>query len=279
MEPERVRDHIVAVSRAMRSVAADARRLAATNDPVLIDGEAGTGRKLLARMIHDEGPRSSRPFAIVRSDRLTVDMLDRVLLGDASSKQIGKLEEVRGGTLVISELEDLNPVAQERLLSLIEEGSYTDLNGQKKAVECRILCTGRGDEIQKRLRLGKFSNDLYRRLSMNSLCMPSLCDRRDDIPHLVVEVLHDLAARERIEVPVVPYHYMELLMNVSWPENVRQLRNHVESVMVLSSGNFDPEIIREHFEPDTSTATIKGALQSLWNRLRGSSAELAIDRK
>jgi DNA-binding NtrC family response regulator len=271
-ENQRSLASLVAESSAMQGVVAAARRLATNSESVFIDGETGTGRKLLARVLHEEGPHSYKPLVSVRCDMLTVDVLDRTLLGDSRRGMPGKLEEAADGTLLLVDLDALNPVAQERLVSLLDNGTFMASNGDLRRIACRLICTGSEATIVRQIKSGHFSDVLYRRMSAQTLHMPSLAQRTEDIPRLVVEVLQTLAQRERIDVPKVPYHYMELLMNVAWPENVRQLRNHVESVMVLSGGVFDPEIIREHFATETSPATIKGAVQGLWNRLRGLSA-------
>lgn len=276
MYSPRTLETIVAVSRAMHNLLAAAREVAPCSQSVFIDGEDGTGRKLIARVIHEEGPFGHRPLVTVRCAALTVEAMDRILIGDRRTGEAGKFDEAAGSTLLLTDLERLNPVAQERLLAILQKGKYVSRTDELRPVSFRVISTGNYREIEQGLRLGRFSSDLFDCLSSTSLYVPSLADRREDIPHLVVEVLHGLAKRERIEPPAVPYHYMELLMNVAWPENVRQLRNHVESVMVLSEGNFDPAIIEEHFVPETSAGTIKGAVQSLWSKLRGVSLNPAL---
>jgi DNA-binding NtrC family response regulator len=268
LENRRVLDRLIAASRAMRDALAAARQAASSADPVFVDGQTGTGRKLLARIVHGEGPRASRPFVTVRCDTLTVDVLDRVLCGDPRSAEAGVLEQAADGTLLLADLEELNPVAQERLAWILAKGSFPDGLYRSVPIRCRIVCTGKASEIRKRVKLGYFSEELWKRLSAETLHMPSLAERRDDIPLLVAEILRELGELECFDPPAVPYHYMELLTNVAWPENVRQLRNHVESVMVLSEGNFDPEIIREHFVPEGEPETIKGAVQTLFKKLR-----------
>jgi DNA-binding NtrC family response regulator len=275
MESSRAMDKLVTVSRAMSEAVKVARQLADSPVPVLVDGEPGTGKKLLARVLHEEGKRSVRPLVAIRCEALTVAALDRVLFGDERTGEKGKLEEAGEGTLLLLNLEDLNPVAQERLLQVLEQGSYRTAAGETRPLTCRIVCTGDAPVLQNEVRVGRFSAELFRRLSAETLRMPSLSERRDDIPHLVVDILREFAQRERVEPPVVPYHYMELLMNVSWQENVRQLRNHVESVIALSEGIFDPEIIREHFTPVGAPSTIKGAFETLLGKLRGNTAKPA----
>ena len=273
-------DTLIASSSAMRQTVAVARRLAADSRPTFVDGDVGTGRKFMARVLHQEGPRGAHPIVTVRCDLLSVNVFDRTLFGDERSGTVGKFEESADGTLLLTDLEDLNPVSQERLNKVLEQGRYTTGDYETRIISSRLISTGKRTDIEKLIRAGQFSEPLFARLCETTLCMPSLSERHQDIPDLVVTVLRELAERERIERPTVPYHYMELLMNVAWPENVRQLRNHVESVMVLSGGQFNPEIIREHFVPEGTPATIKGAFQALVNKLRGTAAEptLAVNR-
>ncbi|HEY3296054.1 MAG TPA: sigma 54-interacting transcriptional regulator [bacterium] len=264
---------VIANSSAMRQVVATAKRLAADSRPTFVDGAEGTGRKFMARVMHQEGPRSAHPIVTVRCDLLTVNVLDRTLFGDERTGTVGKFEESADGTLLLTDLEDLNPVSQERLNKVLELGRFTTGDYETRIITSRLISTGNRSEIEKLMQSGQFSQPLFARLTETTLCLPSLSERHQDIPDLVVNVLRELSSRERIEMPAVPYHYMELLMNVAWPENVRQLRNHIESVMVLSGGEFNPEIIREHFVPEGTPATIKGAFQTLLSKLRVTAAE------
>jgi DNA-binding NtrC family response regulator len=207
--------------------------------------------------------------AVANCEMLTVEAFDRILCGDRQSREPGMFEQAADGSLLLLDLDELSPVSQERLVAILEKGRYTTGTGETRLISCRLITTGNGAEIEKRIKLGQFSEELYRRLSPARVKMPPLAERRDDIPHLVVEFLHDLAQREGIEAPPVPSHYMELLMTVAWSENVRQLKNHIESVMVLSGGVFDPAIINEHFIPEGQPATIKGAFEGLLSKLRG----------
>lgn len=264
-------DTLIASSAAMRQVMTVARRLAAESRPTFVDGDAGTGRRFMARVLHQESPRGVQPFVALRCGILTVNVFDRTMFGDDRTGTIGKFEEAADGTLLLTDLEELNPVSQERLYKVLADERYTTADCESRYITSRVISTGRRAEIEKQILAGQFNEKLFAKLSQTSLRMPSLSERHQDIPDLVITVLRDLSERESIEMPAVPFHYMELLMNVAWPENVRQLRNHIESVMVLSGGQFNPDIIREHFVPEGSPATIKGALQGLLNKLRWAS--------
>ena len=274
----RAHDMLVASSPAMQQTLTTARQVAQAMDPLLIHGEAGTGRRLLARFIHEQSSPDRRTMITVRCDTLTVENTDRVLFGDPVAGTPGVLEQADGGTLLLCDLEDLNPVAQERLADVVRTGAFTTASHDRRRLTCRVMATGNRAALEEQSRYGRFSHDLLEWISQSKLRMPSLNDRREDIPKLVVGILNDFSQREHVTPPTVPYHYMELLMTVAWPENVRQLRNHVESVLALSDGIFDPQVIREHFQSADSAATIRTALKALWDKVNAAPATPVTER-
>lgn len=263
---------IIAQSPAMLDAVRQARLFSMKSESLFVHGEKGTGKRYMARAIHNESRRGDQPLAVVRCDTLSVDIFEKVLFGDIVTCHVGKFDEASDGAVLFTRLEVLNPVAQERLLRTIEDGRYVNGFQETRILNCRFLATGNRTEIEKRIKQGYFSSELFEKFTTFDLRVPTLSERLDDMPHLVVTFLHDLSQREGIESPTVPYHYMELLMNVPWADNVRQLRNHLESVMVLSHGEFTPEILLEHFERTEQAATVKGAIQALWSRVRGTEA-------
>jgi DNA-binding NtrC family response regulator len=268
-------DTITARSRAMRETIGKARPLAHSVEPLLIQGEKGAGKTMLAKAIHNEGYRSEKPFVSLRSSMLTLDMLDKILFGDPATGMKGKLEEAAEGTLLIEGIESLSLIAQQKLLDVLRKGRFENCYREARNLSCRIIATANREELDRLVNRGLFLAELLTLLSTKTLDMPSLSERADDIPYLVTELLDSFSLREGIELPSVPYHYMELLTKVAWPGNVRQLRNHLESVMVLSRGEFEPAIILEHFEQRPASSGIKSALQTLWGRLRRNDASLA----
>ncbi len=264
---------VIAISPSMKETVKQARLLSMKRESLFIHGEKGCGKRYMARAIHNEGPRDDQPFTLVRCDTLSVEVFEKVLFGDIVTRRTGKFDEAGEGTMLFARLEELNPVAQERLYRTLREGRYENGFHEARLVSCRMMATGNPQELEKRVKLGYFSSELYQLFTANRLRMPSLSERTDDLPHLAVNFLQEFAQREGIEAPTVPYHYMELLMNVPWAENVRQLRNHLESVMVLSHGEFTPEVLMEHFERESEPATIKGAIQGIWSKIRGAEAK------
>lgn len=274
---KRAKPKIVANSRAMREAVAEGKLAAQREEPVLIHGDTGVGKAFLARAIHDEGKQYG-PFVMVECETLSPDILHTTLYGDPVTRSLGVFEMAEDGTLLLAGLERLSPLAQEHIKQALSTGRYTNHLRDQRAFSCRLMATGQLAELDSLVSSGVFDRPLFERINSISIHMPGLAERREDIPALSVYILDELATRERIDRPSVPYHYMDLLIKVPWQENVRQLRNHLESVMVLSNGQFDPEIILEHFVTEESPATIKGAFQALWRKVFGENARTATAR-
>ena len=260
---------IVARSSAMQEIIPEVQTAANDNSRLLIVGEIGVGKKALARAIHHSGTRAARPFVSIPCERLTPENVDRILFGDKNS--LGVLEEAAEGTLLLSGLEDLGPIAQDRLLAVLREESSHTIDSESRKNNVRIIATASIEDIEEVIERGSFPEELQEMLSETMIEMPALSKREADLPYIVNDILKEFAARERIEIPSVPFHYMELLIKVAWPENAQQLRNHVESVMVLSEGVFNPEILLAHFEEIEAPQTIRAAVHELLSKLSGDS--------
>lgn len=257
---------LVARSAAMRRLTEQAERVVQKPTPVLIVGEAGTGKRLLARAIHNSSERANLPFVHMPVERLTPESMEQLLVGSLRG-EIGVFERAQGGTLLLGNIEDLSLVAQERLANAFASGAIRTAKGETLKLNMRIMCTANSREMAAKLSIGMFSEELYQSISSDVLSMPSLAERNADIPYLVQDILQNFAERERVSRPSVPYHYMELLTRVEWPENARQLRNHVESVMALSEGRFDPAVLLAHFDEIESPQTLKGLVKDLLQKL------------
>ena len=267
MESRYTLGSIVARSNAMQQLIPELEQAANDSTRLLIVGETGVGKKTLARAIHYSGARADKPFVLLPCERLTPDSVDRILFGDSDSP--GVLDEAAGGTLLLADLEELGPIAQDRILTILREESSLDTASASSNKSYRIMATADIEELSESIMKGAFLGELHEMLSEFTIEMPSLSARIEDVPYLVNGILAEFAKRERIETPAVPYHYMELLTKVAWPENARQLRNHLESVMALSEGNFDPEILLAHFEEIEAPQTIRAAVFNLLSKLNG----------
>ena len=269
MESRYTLGSIVARSNAMQQIIPEVQAAAKDNSRLLIVGEIGVGKKALARAIHYSGARTAQPFISVPCERLTPDSVDRILFGDKDS--LGVLEEAAEGTLLLSGLEDLGPIAQDRLLAILRAESSHRIDSESRKNNVRIIATASIEDFGEVVERGSFPEELQEMLSESMIEMPALSEREADMPYIVNDILKEFAARERIETPSVPFHYMELLTKVAWPENAQQLRNHVESVMVLSEGVFNPEILLAHFEEIEAPQTIRAAVHELLSKLSGDS--------
>jgi len=266
MESRYTLGSLVARSAAMQRLVRQAGLQVHSDAPLLIVGESGSGKALLARSIHNSSARGTAPFVTVNSERLTPDTCEAILFGAAGSEE-GAMYRANGGTLFLKNIEELGPVAQERLSQVLAAQAYSAAGGSPHRISFRLMCSGHTGDLAEKLARGMFSESLYSQVSTGILSMPSLQERNADIPYLVADVLRNFAERERVSRPSVPYHYMELLTRVEWPENVQQLRNHVESVMALSDGRFDPAIILAHFEETAAPQTMRSLIQELLQKM------------
>ncbi len=256
---------LVARSAAMQRLVKQAGLQINETSPLLIVGETGTGKSLLARAMHNSSIRAEKPFVSVSSERLAPNAVESVLFGSDEVK--GVLARSTGGTLLFTNIEELSPMAQERLCRIIDENVAASQSDKSATSRTRLMFTAHSGDLAERLSRGMFSESAYHAMSPFVLTMPTLSERNADIPYLVADVLHTFATRERVVRPSVPYHYMELLTRVEWPENVRQLRNHVESVMALSNGKFEPAVLLAHFDEIESPQTLKALVQELLQKL------------
>jgi DNA-binding NtrC family response regulator len=229
---------------AMRRVISLGRRAAASNIPVLIEGESGVGKELIARAIHGESERKSMPFIVVNCGAIPENLVESILFGHekgsftgAVEKRTGKFQEADGGTLFLDEIGELPLDAQVKLLRALQEGEI-DPVGSKKPVKVnfRLLSATNRDMIQH-VKDAKFREDLYYRLNVFPIWVPPLRERLDDVPELALHFLARFAAEEGRRVNSISARALELLTSYPWPGNVRQLENAVFRAVVLCDGN------------------------------------------
>jgi DNA-binding NtrC family response regulator len=227
------------------------RRAAASNIPVLIEGESGVGKELIARAIQGESERAGRPFVTVNCGAIPENLVESTLFGHekgsftgAVDKRIGKFQEADGGTLFLDEVGELPLEAQVKLLRALQEGEI-DPVGSKRPVKVnfRLISATNRDMIQL-VKDGKFREDLYYRLNVFPILVPPLRNRIDDVPELAQHFLARFAAEEGKRVAGISEDALALLTSYSWPGNVRQLENAVFRAVVLADG---PELTVDEF--------------------------------
>ena len=229
---------------AMQRVIALGRRAAASNIPVLVEGESGVGKELIARAIQGESERRSMPFIVVNCGAIPENLVESILFGHekgsftgAVDKRIGKFQEADGGTLFLDEIGELPLDAQVKLLRALQDGEI-DPVGSKKPVKVnfRLISATNRDMIQL-VKEGRFREDLYYRLNVFPIWVPPLRERLEDVPELALHFLARFAAEEGRRVHAISAQALELLTSYPWPGNVRQLENAMFRAVVLSDGH------------------------------------------
>jgi DNA-binding NtrC family response regulator len=232
---------IVTHSLRMLNVLRTAEKAAASSIAVLIEGESGVGKELIARAIHGSGERRARPFVAVNCGAIPENLVESALFGHekgaftgAAERHAGKFVEAAGGTLFLDEIGELPLAAQVKLLRALQEGEIDPVGGKKPVkVDVRILSATNRDLIAE-VRAGRFREDLYYRLCVFPISVPPLRERAEDIPHLVRHFLLRFAAEEGKRVRGVSAQALAMLMGFAWPGNVRQLENAIFRAVVLA---------------------------------------------
>ena len=235
---------IVGRSPTLRVVLEQVRQVAATDAPVLLLGETGTGKELLARTLRASGPRRDRPFVTVNCAALPMGLIESEFFGyekgaftGATQAKPGRFELADSGTLLLDEIGDLDPSLQVKLLRALEGGEIQRLGSLvTRKVDVRIIAATNRD-LCRDTREGRFRSDLYYRLSVFPIEVPPLRERRADIPLLV---WHFIQARQRVlgrTITKIPTATMAALQAYDWPGNVRELQNVVERALILSRGS------------------------------------------
>jgi DNA-binding NtrC family response regulator len=236
---------------AMQRVIALGKRAAASHIPVLIEGESGVGKELIARAIQGESERAGKPFVTVNCGAIPENLVESILFGHekgsftgAVERRIGKFQEADQGTLFLDEVGELPLDAQVKLLRALQEGEIDPIGSKKPVkVDFRLISATNRDMIQL-VREGKFREDLYYRLNVFPIWVAPLRERRGDIPELARHFLARFAAEEGKRINGLSDDAMRLLQAYTWPGNVRQLENAIFRAIVLADG---PELTVAEF--------------------------------
>ena len=248
---------IIGESPAIKKVLARAARILQRADAtILIDGETGTGKELVARGIHDGGPRRGAPFVAVNCSALPDRLIESELFGhergaftDATSTKPGLFEVADGGTIFLDEIGDLPLEVQAKFLRVLQDKQVRRVGGTKsRKVDLRIIAAT-NEDLPRHIQDGKFREDLYFRLSVITLTLPPLRERGDDLMLIVDALLKELAEHHDLPVPDITPQARRSLLDYHWPGNVRELRNAVERALLLSApGELDPRELRPQLE-------------------------------
>jgi two-component system, NtrC family, nitrogen regulation response regulator NtrX len=235
---------IVGTSYAIRAVTEKIERVGKTPARVLITGENGTGKELVARAIHSLSTRAKAPFVEVNCAAIPAELIESELFGHmkgsftgAVADRAGKFEQAHGGTLFLDEIGDMSLAAQAKVLRVLQDGVVTRIGGSKPIqVDVRVLAATNKD-VESEIAAGRFREDLYYRLNVVPIHVPPLRERREDIPLLIGHFIGQLTGPGGLAPRAISEDAVTRLGQLEWPGNVRELRNTIERLLILSSGN------------------------------------------
>jgi transcriptional regulator with GAF, ATPase, and Fis domain len=253
---------IVGNSRALESALSLVERVAPTPSTVLVLGETGTGKELIARAIHNLSPRYDRPFITLNCAAIPHDLLESELFGHekgaftgAIAQKIGRFEMADKGTLFLDEVGDIPPALQPKLLRVLQEQEFERLgSGRTHHVDVRLVAATNRD-LAKMAAQGEFRSDLYYRLNVFPIPLPPLRARSDDIPALMEYFVEIFSRRLGKQINSIPFETMAAFQSYSWPGNVRELQNLVERAVILS----DDGVLANPFAGSAPQAVVSAA--------------------
>jgi two-component system NtrC family response regulator len=273
--------HLLGTSQALERVLKQARSVAVRNATVLLTGENGTGKEMLARAIHHESPRANGPFVAVSCAALPETLIESELFGhergaftSALNSRKGRFELADGGTLFLDEVGELSAAVQVKLLRVLQEREFERVGGTRTlTVDIRLIAASNRD-LENEVKVGRFRQDLFFRLNVVPLALPPLRERPEDIPLLAAHFAIKSAEKHGQPMRELQPDLIEVLQEYEWPGNVRELENLIERLVVLSSGpslgvEFVPEKMLRAL-PGTNVAdetTLEGAVSALKRKM------------
>jgi len=245
---------VVGESAAMRAVYRLTRMVAPSRASVLLVGETGTGKEVIARHIHRLSPRADGPYVRVNCGALTESLLESELFGHvkgaftgAVENKTGRFESAHGGTIFLDEINSMSPKLQVKLLRVLQEREFERV-GESRTIRVDTRVIGATNAfLEDEIRAGRFREDLFYRLNVVPIYLPPLRERRNDIPALVRYFMESYCEENRRDPPEVPNTVLDRLQQYDWPGNVRELENYVERCVVLSHSQ--PNLQWEHMVP------------------------------
>lgn len=236
-------DGIVGSSKPLLDVLEQVKQVAPSKATLLLEGETGTGKELIAELIHQNSPRSRQPFVAVHCAALPSNLLESELFGHekgaftgATERRIGRFEAASGGTLFLDEIGEIDASTQVKLLRFLESRTFERVGSVKPlTVDVRLVCATNRD-LGAMVKAGDFREDLFYRLNVIPLHLPSLRERSDDIPVLLDHYMKRFAAENQVEQPRLRAETLKILQSYRWPGNIRELRNFCENCVVMRHG-------------------------------------------
>ena len=249
---------LVGLSASITSLRQKIEKVAPTNSRVMFTGPSGCGKELAARVMHEKSLRPTGPFVVINAAVMAPERMEEELFGiegeGGFARKVGALEEAHGGTLFIDEVADMPMETQGKILRVLVEQKFQRLRGDRKVeVDVRIMSSTSKD-LNKEMVDGNFREDLYHRLSVVPIKVPGLAERREDIPGLVDFFMNQISISSGLPVRRIGDDAMAILQTNEWPGNVRQLRNMVERVMILSDGDANAVVSADMLPDDAGNS-------------------------
>ena len=281
---------LIGNSPAMEKLRGEIASIAMTDATVLIHGQTGTGKEVVARAIHDLSPRSKARFVAINCGALSENLIDSELFGheagaftDAKQRRIGLIEHAKGGTLFLDEIESMPLALQVKLLRMLQERTIHRVGGNEEIkVDVRLVAATKTDLLEAAGRR-EFREDLYFRLGVAELFIPPLNERREDIPLLFTHFLQDFASSYGRDVPRLAREELERLMAHNWRGNVRELRNFAERHVLGLGGKLDGDGLKRRPLPEqmdtVEAAFIQAALAESRGNVQAAADALGVPRR
>ncbi|MCS0496939.1 nitrogen assimilation response regulator NtrX [Ancylobacter mangrovi] len=252
-----VAQQLVGKSSVMNQLRQAIERVAPTNSRIMIVGPSGAGKELAARMIHAASGRANGPFVVINAAAITPERMEVELFGideaSGQGRQTGALEEAHGGTLFIDEIADMPRETQNRILRVLVDQNFLRVGGATRvSVDVRII-SSTARNLEKEIAEGRFREDLYHRLGVVPIRVPPLAERRDDVPELVQFFLDQISQGTGLPRRRIADDALAVLQSHDWPGNVRQLRNNIERLLILASGEAEAPVTADMLPPDVGS--------------------------
>ncbi|MCK0197798.1 sigma-54 dependent transcriptional regulator [Ancylobacter sp. 6x-1] len=232
-------------------------KVAPTNSRILIVGPSGSGKELTARIIHSASSRANGPFIVINAAAITPERMEVELFGtegtNGEGRHVGALEEAHGGTLFIDEVADMPRETQNRILRVLVDQNFLRVGGTTRvSVDVRII-SSTARNLENEIAEGRFREDLYHRLGVVPIRVPPLAERRDDVPGLVDYFLDQISQGTGLPRRRIADDALAVLQSHDWPGNVRQLRNNIERLLILATGDPDAAVTASMLPPDVGS--------------------------
>ena len=233
-------------------------KVAPTNSRILIVGPSGSGKELAARTIHSHSARAEGPFVVINAAAITPEHMEIELFGvegsnGTTSRKVGALEEAHGGTLFVDEIADMPRETQNKILRVLVDQTFQRVGGSiKVTVDVRII-SSTSRHMEAEIAAGRFREDLYHRLSVVPIRVPALAERREDIADLIHYFMEQISQSTGLPKRIIGEDALAVLQSHDWPGNVRQLRNNVERLLILASGDTDAVVTASMLPQDVGS--------------------------